>query len=220
MDNGMSDNVAPLQNPPPRADCDCKVGTVADRYGLDDISTRLGVLWTTDGDERYSLRELADHFNQRVVESAMSDADMNPLEGEVENVYRLLTDEESSPGHRVQAEHRLKFEGVSVADVRDDFVAHQTVYRHLKNCLEAEYERETGAARVERDVERIEAFRNRVRLVVDETVQRLCAAGLFSMTAPSAYVEIRILCEKCGARYSPRELLERDHCDCPVELEQ
>lgn len=217
----MSDNVGSLHDPPPRVDCECKVGTVADRYGLDGISTRLGVLWTTDEDERYSLRELADHFNQRVVESAMSDAEMNPLEGEVENVYRLLTDEESSPGHRVQAENRLEFEGVSVADLQDDFVTHQTVYRHLKNCLEAEYERETGpASRLERDVDRIEAFQNRVRLVVDETVQRLSTAGLFSITAPSAYVDIRILCEECGERYSPRELLERDRCDCPVELEQ
>lgn len=216
----MSDDGVPLRNPPPRVDCGCKVGTVADRYGLDGISTRLGVLWTTDGDERRSLRELADHFNQRVVESAMSDAEMNPLEGEVENVYRLLTDEESSPGHRVQAENRLEFEGVSVAEVQDDFVTHQTVYRHLKNCLETEYERETGASRVERDVDRIEAFQNRVRLVVDETVRRLCAAGLFSITAPSAYVDVRILCEECGARYAPRELLERDRCDCPAEPER
>ncbi|RDI69659.1 rod-determining factor RdfA [Halopelagius longus] len=217
----MTDEAASLRGPSPRVHCGCKVGSVADRYGLGDVSRELGVLWTTDEEDRYSLRELADHFNQRVVESAMFDAGMNPLEGEVENVYRLLTDEESSAGHRVQAENRLEFEGVSVAEVRDDFVTHQTVYRHLKNCLEAEYERETGpSSRVERDVDRIEALRNRIRVIVDETVRRLCDAGLFSITSPSAYVEIRILCEECGARYSPRELLERDRCDCPVELDR
>lgn len=198
--------------------CDCKIGTVAARYGLDEISTDLEVLWTEEGENRYSLRELAEHFNQRVLEAAMLDAGMNPLEGEVANAYRLLTEEESGAGHKVQAEHRLGYEGVPVDEVRDDFVTHQTVYRHLKNCLEAEYERETDpAARLERDVERIESFQNRIGIVVDEIVDRLRGADLFDVGSPTTYVDVRILCEDCGEVYSPRDLLDREGCACATD---
>lgn len=195
--------------------CDCKIGAVAERHGLEGISTDLEVLWTEEGDERYSLRELAEHFNQRVLEAAMLDAGMNPLEGEVANAYRLLTGDESGAGHKVQAEHRLGYEGVPVDEIRDDFVTHQTVYRHLKNCLEAEYERDTDPAdRLERDVERIESFQSRIGIVVDEIVDRLRGADLFDIGTPATYVDVRIRCEDCGEVYSPRDLLDREGCAC------
>lgn len=195
--------------------CDCKVGAVAERYDLAEISTDLEVLWTEEGESRYSLRELAEYFNQQVLEAAMLDAGMNPLEGEAANAYRLLAGEESGAGHRVQAEHRLEFEGVPVETVTDDFVTHQTVYRHLKNCLEAEYERESDPdTRVERDVERIESFQSRIGIIVEEIVDRLRGAGLFDIGSVTTYVDVQILCEDCGEVYSPGDLLERDGCAC------
>lgn len=195
--------------------CDCKVGTVSGRHDLQDVAAELKRRWTDDGDDRYSLRDLAEQFNRRVLRSAMVEAGMNPLEGEAENLYHLLTDDDASPGDRVDAERRLEHEGVPVETLRDDFVTHQTVYRHLKDCVGAEYEEETDPAeRLERDVERIDAFQNQLRVVSEEIVRRLTDAGLSQVESPGVYVDVQILCEECGAHFSPRDLLENDACDC------
>lgn len=198
--------------------CDCKIGTVTERCGIEQVSVELAALWTDDGENRYSLRELADYFNQQVLRTAMVDADMNPLKGEVENLYRLLTEDESSSGNRVEAEQQLEYEGVTVDRLRDDFVTHQTVYRHLKNCLEAEYERDVDPnTRLERDIQQIESFQNRIRVIVEEMVRRLRNADLFPIAAPRVSVDIRIFCEECNALYSPGDLLDADGCDCENE---
>lgn len=198
--------------------CDCKVGEVAERHGLEDVSTDLEVLWTDEGEDRYSLRELADYFNQQVLEAEMITAGMNPLAGEAKNVYRLLTEESSGPGQKIQAEHRLEHEGISVGEVHEDFVTHQTVYRHLKNCLEAEYQRETDPEeRLQRDVERIKSFQNRIQVIVEEIIHRLRDVGLFAIGRPNTYVDVRILCEDCGELYTPHDLLRRDGCECDLD---
>ncbi|WP_254546552.1 rod-determining factor RdfA [Halomarina pelagica] len=196
-------------------DCDCKVGGVAERYDLGRITYELEDLWTADGDG-YSLRELADYFNRAVLESTMRETGLDPLDGDVENLYRLLTDEGASPGSRVEAERRLEREGASAERVRDDFVTHQTIYRHLKNCLEAEYERGEAAPgdRIRRDVKRIEGLQNRTTIVVEEIVRRLRDGELVSVGDFDVYNDIRIVCEECTAQYSPRELLQRGGCGC------
>jgi hypothetical protein len=55
--------------------------------------------WTAD-EHRRSLRELVEQFNLSVLWSALEDAGSRPLEGEVQNLYGLLTDEEVSSGVR------------------------------------------------------------------------------------------------------------------------
>lgn len=195
--------------------CNCKISRVSEGYELGDLSGELRVLWTDDGENRYSLRDLSDYFNRQVLRGAMLDAGMDPLDGEVENIYHLLTGEDANAGSRVQAERRLEREGLSTEELQGDFVTHQTVYRHLKNCLEAEYEPDADpATRLERDVDRIEAFQNRISVIVGEMARRLRDADLFSIESPSAYVDVRILCEECGAQYTPRDLIREDGCEC------
>ena len=71
-----------------------------------------------------SLRELADLFSQRVVRVAMEHAGIQVFEGEAENVYQLLSDDEVSVGCCVQAERRLEREGLDVDSLTSDFVSH------------------------------------------------------------------------------------------------
>lgn len=195
--------------------CNCKVGDVAEQYGIGSVSTELEHLWTGDESDRYSLRELADYFNQRVLQTEMVDAGMSPLEGEVENLYQLLTEDNSGSSNRVEAERRLEYEGIMVDSLRGDFVTHQTVYRHLKNCLQAEYQRDTDpSSRLDRDIQQIESFQNRIRIIVEEMVKRLRDADVFSIAVPRVSVDIRIFCESCGVLYSPGDLLDADGCKC------
>lgn len=199
--------------------CGCKVGSVAERRGIEAVAADLGALWTDEDEERRrSVRELTAHFNRRVLEAAMLDAGMSPLSGEAANLYRLLTDEETGAGDRVQAEKRLERAGVAVDGLRDDFVTHQTVYRHLRDCLDAEYDRTSDPDdRLEGDVERIESLRSRTEIVAEEIATRLRDAALFDVASPSAYVDVRIRCEDCGESYVPRDILAAEGCACPDE---
>lgn len=101
----------------------CKIDRMAADYDLSGEAERLGEYWTRD-DERYSLRELAVHFNYRLLRAAMERAGLNPLDGEVENTYHLLTDEEVSQGMSTQAHNRLQKHDIDVDQLQSDFVSY------------------------------------------------------------------------------------------------
>lgn len=60
----------------------------------------------------------------------MQNASLGPLDGEVENIYRLLTDDIST-GMRTQACRRLERAGVDVNGLETDFVSRQAVHTYL-----------------------------------------------------------------------------------------
>lgn len=190
-----------------------KVSRVIDEYSLDGLNTILVERWTSEGDERFSLRQLAEFFNQQVLRSAMEDAGMNPLEGEVENIYTLLTDEEVSGGMRTQASKRLEAGGIDVDRLEEDFVTHQTIHTYLTKhrgvALPEGEERNDEA-----DVETIRRLQNRLQAVTESTLERLENRDRLSLGAGNVIVEVRVICERCGARYEPGELLEAGACDC------
>jgi DNA-binding transcriptional ArsR family regulator len=155
----------------------CKIDRMAADYDLSKEAERLGEYWTRD-DERYSLRELAVHFNHQLLRAAMERARLNPLDGEVENTYRLLTDDDVSQGMRTQARNRLQKQGVNVDQLQSDFVSYGTVRRHLKRCLGAERESSsTDATSADTSAQRIAALQNRTVAVTENTLSQLSSAG-------------------------------------------
>ena len=84
-----------------------KVARLLSEYGLDGLGEELEVRWTGDGVERTSLRDLADYFNERLVERALIDAGMSALDSDVSTTYRNLTDDDVSTGVRTDARTRL-----------------------------------------------------------------------------------------------------------------
>lgn len=61
----------------------------------------------------------------------MEDAGMDPLEGEVENAYRLLTEESVSSGVRTETRKKLERNGDGVNQVEADFVTYRVVRTDL-----------------------------------------------------------------------------------------
>jgi hypothetical protein len=102
-----------------------KVSRLIDEYDLDGIGEEMERLWTDD--EHASLRSLADLFNRRLLASAASDAGMQPLDGEVENLHRLLTDENEPAVKRTEAVRKLEREAVDVDALRSDFDSYQSI---------------------------------------------------------------------------------------------
>ncbi|MFB6131764.1 MAG: rod-determining factor RdfA [Salinigranum sp.] len=192
-----------------------KVARVIDKYGLNDLDNELVSLWTGEGTERYSLRELETYVNQRILRAAMQEADMNPLMGEVENLYDLLTDDETSEGVRLEACKRLEREGVDVDAIRDDFVSHQSIHTYLKQHLEVSYDRsESDEDRIERANGTILSLQNRTEAVTEGTLRNLRNADVLDLDGFEVFVDIRVACDDCGRYYEINELLERRGCEC------
>lgn len=66
-----------------------KVARLIKEYGLQNLGAELEQLWTADEDRR-SLRDLATYFNHHLLEQALDEANVQQLDGEVKNMYRLL----------------------------------------------------------------------------------------------------------------------------------
>ena len=190
-----------------------KVGRLIGEYDLDGIGDELERRWTGEGGERDSLRTLAEVFNEHLLERAMLDAGMSPLDGEVANAYRLLTDGDVSTGVRTETEARLDRQGVDVERVRSDFVTYQAVRTYLKDVRGASYDAETGDA-LERAGSSFARLIGRTTAVVEQKLDQLRSGGALTLGAFNVRTSVSVYCEDCESEYDVVTLLERGGCDC------
>jgi hypothetical protein len=196
------------------ARCSCKVSAVATEFDLGDTYERLGPEWA--GDDGESVRGLADSFNRQVLRAAFVDAGTLPLDGEVANVYRLLTDEAVDEGERTKCRERLRQRGIPIDQVTDRFVSHQTLYRHLVDCLDVSYEtgEKTAEERVEAWRDRLLALQTRTNRVAEQAVEQLADSGAVSIRKADVRTEVTVTCEDCGDFFRIEELLDSRTCGC------
>lgn len=190
-----------------------KVGRVIAEYGLEGLGDTLEHEWTRDDGDRASLRDLADDFNKRVLESAMADAGVSVLEGEVENTYRLLEGDDVSRGMRTQAKNRLGRNGIDVESLRQDFVSHQAVHTYLTKYREAK-QPESEASQLERDVATIGRLQSRTTAVVESILTQREKAGDITVGDFDVLVDVKVLCRDCDSQYDAASLLQSGGCDC------
>jgi hypothetical protein len=211
MDSDRSDAETPLPST-----CDCKVGRVAARYGLDDLDRTLVRYWRGDGPEQYSLRELETYVNQAILQTEVTASGMDPIEGEVENLHRLLVNDDVSEGARTELVRRLEREGVDVADLRDAFVSHQSVHTHLRDCLGVRPRTadDTPEARREKVADTVFALRNRTEAVTQNSLERLRATDAIALDEFDVLVDVSVTCAACGRVYDVDTLLADEGCPC------
>ena len=194
----------------PDADCDCKLGRVAAEYGFDP-DKRLISRWV---DDRESTRALAEWFNRQVLERALLEAGLEPRDGEVGNVYRLLTDEAVTSGTRIETRADLEREGVPVETVESDFLSHQTVYNHLTDCLGASLPEPDAESRRSEAASKLGALESRTEAVTADTISRLESADALTVGEFDVLVSVTVTCRECHSQYAVRELLAGGGCDC------
>lgn len=188
-----------------------KVARLLQEYDIEDLGAELERRWTAEED-RQSLRELAAYFNQQVLERALEGADIRPLDGEVENIYRLLTDDSSgADGTRIR--RRLERDGLDVEAIEKDFVTYQAIRTYLKKHRGAEYTPDETDP-VEREITNIQQLRGRVDSVTAGKLEQLRASGHLELGTFRTLVDVRVVCEDCNTQFSAIELLERGHCNC------
>lgn len=190
-----------------------KVGRVLDEYGLEELHAALPDLWLGESGSGTSLRDLADRINVALVRQAMDRAGADPLDGEAENSYRLLTADDVSAGVRTQQRNRLERAGVDVGELEDDFVTHQAVHTYLTQGLGVSKETD-DADPVEKRDERIQRLRSRMVAVMEQSLSELRDADELSLGSFDTTVSLQVYCQDCETQYDLSELLDRGGCDC------
>lgn len=190
-----------------------KVARLLQKYRFDDLGSEIERRWTGRNGKRDSLRTLADVFNQRVLQHAMENNGMQPLEGEVENVYELLTGDDVTSGTRTETETRLRQQGIDVEELRGDFVTYQAIRTYLKDVRGVEYDREETDS-VETARSSFDRLMGRTTAVIEQKLQSLASADKLTLGTPRVRTTVSIYCEDCEAQYDVTTLLSRGGCDC------
>lgn len=191
-----------------------KVARLIEAHELEPLGEELERRWTAEED-RSSLRDLASYFNRRLLRDALRRADVRPLDGEVENIYRLLTAEDGGSDH-ARVRRRLERDGVDVGSVESDFVTYQAIRTYLKKHRGAEYTPDESDP-LERETENIQQLRGRVDSVTAGKLRQLRDSGRLDLGEFRTLVDVRVVCEGCNTRFDAVELLERGHCDCSTD---
>jgi hypothetical protein len=190
-----------------------KLSRLIDQYHLNDLGSQLEEYWLASSDERYSLRGLAEYVNHQLLRTVMRNAGMDPLDGEVENTYRLLTADDVSTGTRTQTRRRLQRANIDVEALEADFVSRQAIHTYLTKDRGVSYTPDEGDS-VTKEATVIQGFKRRLKATVHSKLDRLRTANEVTLGEFEVLVDVRVLCEDCGAQYQTSEFLETQTCDC------
>ena len=191
-------------------DCGCKVDYVSQKHDLDRLEERVRRRRVS---EDYSLRDLETYINGRILRAAMIRADMAALEGQAEDYYQRLTEEDEESLRRKEVRRHLIDAGVDVDDVADDFVSYQTVRKHLNECLDVDTSQEYIPDPNE-DRQRLGDLKGRAENVIERTIRRLRKHGAVHIGPPEGVVQLQVRCRTCGRTHSVSEILRERECAC------
>ena len=166
-----SDSSQPDQSEEHAPSRNTKIDRIVEKYEIAEVREELRVRWTAE-DNRDSLRDLEVYFNQRVLRAAIEEERSAPLDGEIENLYRLLTADDVRESDKTRAQRRLKRKGIDVDELRSDFVSHQTIYRYLKNHLNLDSPDKSETTK-QNYIERVRALQNRTKVITKDVVNQI-----------------------------------------------
>jgi len=193
-----------------------KVERVVEKYDLPRLGDELAERWTAEGDRQASLRELADEFNVRVLQAAMEEAGLSPLEGEAQNMYDLLTADDVSSGEGTRAERQLERNGLDVEKIQSDFASHQAIHTYLTEHRGAEREGRSTDDPFERAKETVQRLTSRTQAVTENTCDNLIDHGL-TLGDFDVLVNVQVYCDDCSQTTNVVDLIERGGCDCGAD---
>lgn len=188
-----------------------KVARVIQEYDLDGMGAQLEAEWTGEAGERTSLRDLAGEFNEAVLEAALREAGVSPLDFEVAGAYDALSG--GSGPEATRAERRLEREGINPDALASDFVTHQAIHTYLTKEREASLPEEKGDP-VEHKIETIEKLQGRLAAVTESAVTSLASADELREKGFDVLVDVTVVCPACGSDHPVGEVLRQGGCEC------
>jgi hypothetical protein len=197
-----------------------KVHRLIEKYNLSGIGSELEARWTGDHPEgEMSLRELADFFNKRLIESALVTSGQEALEPELNEIYRYLTSDEVTRGQREDKRNELRDHGIDVDDLKADFVTYQAIRSYLKDWREVERPDISDAEKLESDATTINKMASQTEAVTDSILSNLRNTDRVSIGEFDVGVSVEMTCAECGRRTSAVEIIEHGGCQCLVDDE-
>lgn len=193
-----------------------KVRSVIEARELSELPNELEARWRGDGYEEHSTRELADFFNKRILREAITATGSVPLDGELEDLYRLLHDDSVRSSESMQARERLEEYDINVDALQSDFVSHQTMYRYLKDVRQIDTSSPTKSTTELSNATRQAILRlnNRTKKVVTNNVEKLDDRDEFTVGDFDIYVNVQFSCSTCGTTRDITQILDQGGCDC------
>ena len=191
-----------------------KTGRILTEYDLQDLHDCLPELWRGDDGEELSLRELARRININIVRKMLVKAGENPLNGEAENTYRLLSGDDVSVGVRTQQRNRLERAGIDVDALEDDFVTHQAVYTYLTKGLGVSKDDGDNENALKNHETRIQRLRSRLDAVTVQSLENLQNADALTLGCVDTTVSVQVYCQDCETQYGLATLFDNGGCDC------
>lgn len=186
----------------------CKVERIIEKHDLSGFDDEL----RRRHEGGASLRELEKFINIRILERALLEAEIAVI-GDTESIYRVLQGDDVPPGRRAEVRSQLDRAGPPVSDIEADFVSHQTVKRHLQNCLGVDTNRQSQIT-LEDAEQTVEWAQSQNLSVIENTLNRLQNAGLLEAAHVDVTQSVRVTCERTGNTFRLREFLQRGGCDC------
>jgi hypothetical protein len=192
-----------------------KIARVIHHYDLDSLGDELIDYWIRNDHEQRSLRELADYFNTNLLRTTMDSAGMSTLDGEVTNTYRLLTADDVSTGVRTQLETTLERNGIDPEQLHEDFVSHQAIHTYLTQYRGVQRHSEASEQdRLTKTETTIQRLKSRLVAVAEKRLRSLRDADTITLGTFSVLVDVRVVCEDCGAHVDIPTLLSEAGCEC------
>jgi hypothetical protein len=193
-----------------RADCSCKVGRIVAEYEVPNVDARLVDRWQSGT----SVRRLAEELNKNVVAAELDAANVGHVEWSRSPVYEALHTDDLSDAEEIDIRRELDRAGVDVEQLSSDLVSHQSVYRHLTQCLDASKgDDRTPDERRETAKDTVHALQQRTEIVTESTLEGLQSAGVTDLGETEVLVDLTVLCRDCG-RSMDFESAVDDGCDC------
>jgi len=192
-----------------------KVNRLISEYELRGLGDELEHRWTRE-ENRDSLRALGDYFNKRLLAAAIEGSELGPLYSDIDNIYRILTDDAVSSGIRQETRSRLKHDGVDVDGLEEDFVTYQAIRTYLENYrgVKAPNGSTDTSSRLYTKRNTIQKLVSRLNTVTSEAIAELDTAGPLSIGDFEVIVNVDVHCEDCQSRLSVSELLREGGCHC------
>lgn len=202
-------------SPPSNRGRRSKVARLIEEYDLPGLGEELEQLWTAEEDRR-SLRDLTTYFNQQLLRQTLINANVQSLDGEVENTYRLLTGDDVNTAETTRVQRRLEREGIDVDELENDFVTYQAIRNYLKDYRGAEYTRSEQDP-LDREEINVQKLRGRMVSVIQGNVEQLRDKDELTLGEFQTIADIRIVCEDCNSQFDVLELLDQGGCHCGAE---
>ena len=196
-----------------------KVARLLEEYDIEGLGAELEARWTADGDQRMSLRDLADSFNKRLLEVQLRVAGLDALEQDVQRTYRNLTGEDVTVGVQTDTRTRLEQNGIDVEALERDFVTYQAIRSYLTEFRDAAYEGPADEEKIQADQETIQRLASRTLSVTEDRLQTLRETDRLDVGEFEVLLDLQVVCQSCGTQYAVDQLLEEGGCDCQGERE-